>query len=486
MTVSKSNAIAKVRAEMARFYSDTKANAAMIFALALLPIFLVIGFTMDYNRQHSEQRKVQAALDASVLAAARAMIDKPLSEAELKPIAQSAFESQYPPSENATFNPVNVKIVDDEIVATIDGKLDTAFMRIAGTDEVPLGARAAAVYNLDIPIEIALVLDTSGSMKGQKLTDLKTSAKSLVDIALPSMTPAENKKVKMSVVPFARYVNVGTANRYEPWLNAPKNKSGTYESCSISYQARIDAGCTQETYSCTKWKGSVEQGNRTSYKGTCKKWNCPADADPKETCTTKPWSNKWHGCVKSRPYPLNIKDEDYKTDQVEGFYGNACPSALQPLTNNHKIVDQAIDKLSAGNDTYIPTGLVWGYRALSPSAPFDEGMAYDDLKDENGRKILILMSDGANTRSLKSNGKHDGSDQALSDGYTLEVCDQAKADEIEIYTIAFDLSDAATKTMLETCATSSNYFFDAADAAELDQAFKDIGKDLSESLALSS
>ncbi|MEM7494112.1 MAG: pilus assembly protein TadG-related protein [Pseudomonadota bacterium] len=486
MTTFVSCAIHSARKQIKRFKSEIKGNIAMIFAVSLLPIFLMIGFTVDHNRQHSEQRKVQAAADATVLAVARATMEADLSEAELLPIAQKVFDAQYVGHGTVNLNPVDVKIVGDEIIVTVDGQMDTTLMKMAGNNEVPIGAEAAAVYNLDIPIEIALVLDTSGSMSGQKLNDLKSSARSLVDVVLPSMTPSENGKVTMSVVPFARYVNVGTANRYEPWMDAPDNKSGTKESCSVTSSAKKAAGCKQQSYSCKKWKGSKEKGNLTSYTGTCKKWVCPAGAEPEKTCKDKKWSKKWYGCVASRPYPLNIQDKDYTSTQVKGFYGNACPSALQPLTNSHQKVDQAINKLSAKNDTYIPTGLVWGYRTLSPSDPFDEGQSYKTMKDENGRKVLILMSDGANTRSPKSNGKHDGSDQTLADTYTLEVCDEAKAQEIEIYTIAFDLKDTATKTMLESCATTSDYFFDAADAAELDKAFKDIGEDLSESLALSS
>ncbi|MEM1391050.1 MAG: VWA domain-containing protein [Pseudomonadota bacterium] len=486
MTVFGSYAINSTRDKISCFRDDISANAAVIFAMSLLPIFVVLGFTLDHNRQHSEQRKVQAAVDATVLAVARASMEADLTEGELVPIAQKVFDSQYIGHDSVKLKPINVKIVDDEIVVSVDGQMETALMNIAGTDEIGVGAEAAAVYKLDIPVEIALVLDTSGSMSGKKLNDLKTSARSLVDIVLPSMTASENANVKMSVVPFARYVNVGTSNLYEPWLDAPANKSGIKQSCSVTSSAKKAAGCSQKSYSCTKWSGSKEKGNLKSYQGTCKKWVCPKDAEPEKTCKNKTWSNKWYGCVASRPYPLNINDEDYLSNQVKGFYGNACPAALQPLTNSHQKIDQAIGKLSAKNDTYIPTGLVWGYRTLSPSAPFDEGQSYETMNDENGRKVLILMSDGANTRSPKSNGKHDGNDQALADTYTLEVCDEAKAQEIEIYTIAFDLKDTATKTMLESCATSSDYFFDAADAAELDKAFKDIGEDLSESLALSS
>jgi len=320
-------------------------------------------------------------------------------------------------------NPLTAQLVGDEVVLTASGKLDTAMMSIIGQPTMPLGSVSAVVYDIQTPIEMTLVLDTSGSMGGQKLTDLKASAKSLVDVLLPSAIPANNGPVKVSVVPFAHYVNVGTDKRFESW---------------------IDVESDYDEYS-------------------------------------------WYGCVESRGNPLNVQDDSFLTDPVVGFVttnGNLCPAPIQELTNSQQKAYDAIDALTARNYTYIAAGLTWGLRTLSPGAPFSEGEDYVAFADKDGRKALVLMSDGANTRSVSSSGLHNSSDVSEANKITLEVCAEVKAKEIEVYTIAFELDDETTKTMLEACATTTDWFYDAKDAAALQLAFDDIGRSLTE-LAIS-
>ena len=51
---------------------------------------------------------------------------------------------------------------------------------------------------------------------------------------------------------------------------------------------------------------------------------------------------------------------------------------------------------------------------------------------------------------------------------------------MEVYTIAFDLDDAATKNMLKQCASGPKYYYDASNATELKSAFDSIGRDLAD------
>lgn len=471
----------------AGFARDTKANVVMIFALALLPIFIVIGFAIDNNRHVTYQQKLQTALDFAALATARQAREEDLNDAEMTVVAQRFFNSQFEFSPDVSLNPLAARAVGNEVELTATGTLDTSMMMLIGQPTMPLGSVSAVVYDIQTPVELTLVLDTSGSMSGSKLTALKSAAKSLVDVLLPSTIPANNGPVKVSVVPFARYVNVGTDKRLESWIDVEPDRDQPRTSCSITTESYEDAGCERESYSCTRWRGSIENGDRESYEGTCWRWDCPSGADPVEVCT--PWTRewRWYGCVESRDNPLNIKDEDYLTDPVVGFVttnGNLCPAPIQELTNSQQKSYDAIDALTARNDTYIATGLTWGLRTLSSNAPFSEGEDYTTFAADEGRKALVLMSDGANTRSPSSNGKHNSTDEDNANSITLEVCTEIKSKGIELYTIAFELDDVDTKAMLETCATDTDSYYDADNAAELQVAFDDIARDLTE-LAIS-
>ena len=46
-----------------------------------------------------------------------------------------------------------------------------------------------------------------------------------------------------------------------------------------------------------------------------------------------------------------------------------------------------------------------------------------------------------------------------------------KKQKIEIFTIAFDVSDNGIKTILEGCASGPSNYFDADDTTELEQTF---------------
>jgi hypothetical protein len=64
-----------------------------------------------------------------------------------------------------------------------------------------------------------------------------------------------------------------------------------------------------------------------------------------------------------------------------------------------------------------------------------------------------------------------GSDKFIpGDATTAELCEIIKNAGIVVHAIAFEVTDAGTKSMLQTCATGGNYY-DASDSARLAQAF---------------
>lgn len=465
---------------------DRSGNVAMILALSLIPIFAVAGFAIDNNRHISAEKQVQASLDAAALATALKFSQERLDPKGLSPVAQNFFNAQLNITPAMKLNPVRAQVVGDEVVLTAQGTLDTTLMGLLGQDTMVLHAQTAVVYNIQQPVELALVVDTSGSMKGSKLTALKDASKSLVDILLPFDDPDKNDAAKMSIIPFNDYVKIDTKYRNASWIRNTAPYTRTWQSCSITNAARREAGCWRESYTCTKWSGSVEAGNRRSYKGTCKRWKCPKGAEPEKKCTTKKQYRKWYGCVRSRRNPHNLSDDSYSSHPIYGIVStNWCNVAQSAeLTNDHAAADKVIDSLRASRQTYIPTGLIWGLRSLSPQAPFEGGEDYAKFASDGGRKALMLMSDGANTVSPNNSGWHNKRNTRQANDYTEEICTEAKSLGIEVYTVAFDLDDEDTKKLLQDCATDDSYFYDASNAADLQKAFDSIGRDLSE-LAIS-
>ena len=96
------------------------------------------------------------------------------------------------------------------------------------------------------------------------------------------------------------------------------------------------------------------------------------------------------------------------------------------------------------------------------------------------------MTDGANSKLMRaSNGAHDVSPTPYPDSpavqantYTAELCTNIKAKNIEVFTVAFNVTDPTIKSILSTCATDSSHYFDATDTGKLLTAFQNIGDSL--------
>jgi hypothetical protein len=203
--------------------------------------------------------------------------------------------------------------------------------------------------------------------------------------------------------------------------------------------------------------------------------------NPVGVCEPSTTTFSWNGCAGARSHPLNIKDQDYST-RIPGIMNAYCPGELVPLTKERARIKAGIDAMTASGETYIPAGVVWGWRTLSHRAPFTESAEDPKAADGKVRKFLVLMTDGENRRAPRyPEGDHEawgvGAEQQANQ-LTKDVCDNIKADKaskIEIYTIAFEVTSEPIKDILRYCATPGGAFFDAADYSKLLAAFDDIG-----------
>ena len=185
----------------------------------------------------------------------------------------------------------------------------------------------------------------------------------------------------------------------------------------------------------------------------------------------------WNGCVGSRAYPANISDADYIANPVPGILNEDCPQPLVPLTDNQVLITTEINNMNADGSTYIASGLSWGLRLLSNGVPFTQGRTNTEIATNNGVKAIVLLTDGSNTRA-PDYPDHNSTDVSLANQLTGEMCDAAKADNIRIYTIAFEVSDSDTETLLRNCASDDGGYFDADNPALLQTAFSTIAIDL--------
>jgi hypothetical protein len=67
------------------------------------------------------------------------------------------------------------------------------------------------------------------------------------------------------------------------------------------------------------------------------------------------------------------------------------------------------------------------------------------------------------------------------DANTQTACQNARADGVLIYSIAYNLStQPAARALIKSCASNADMYFDAGNEAELSKAFETIGAELNQ------
>jgi hypothetical protein len=296
----------------------------------------------------------------------------------------------------------------------------------------------------------------SASMAGQKLTDLISAAKDLVNIVVATQQTPYYSKV--AIVPYSMAVNVGTY---------ATQARGSYSSGTSTTPGKQYFKFTNPSGQSQTFQISTCVSERT---GT----NAYTDAAPTTT-------------LLGRNYPAP---------------SNPCLSnTIVPLSSDKAALTTAIGALQASGSTGGHIGVAWGWYLLSPNFGYmfpttSQPASYSNLTtlNANGKpilqKIAILMTDGeynsAYCKGVISQDSTTGSGNTAdhincnapngsSWSQAKTLCTNMKQKGITIYTIGFQVDSAPqAQDMLTSCATDTTKLYLAADGDQLKQAFHDI------------
>lgn len=179
--------------------SDRRGNFAIIFAMLLLPIVAAVALAVDHTSASARHSEMHNATDAAVLALARAGND--LSDQQAREIAEDFLRANYAGS----FKELTVRRDGQTWTVAMTADSGVRFANVLGFGATPIGVVSSATY-AQKTYEIGLVLDTTGSMAGEKLRQLKEAATALVDTMAVATA---DRPVKFALVPFSSFVNVG-------------------------------------------------------------------------------------------------------------------------------------------------------------------------------------------------------------------------------------------------------------------------------------
>ncbi|OIN86274.1 MAG: hypothetical protein AUJ12_06435 [Alphaproteobacteria bacterium CG1_02_46_17] len=420
---------------LGRFLRDTTAATAVAFALVLPVVVGAGGMSVDLAMAQMVKKRLSHAIDAAALAAAASAS----TESDITAKVNQFFYQNYPSSKVGATYDLTVSIIGDDIAVSVKADYDTSFSRLLGIDEITVAANTRVTREI-LGLEVAMVVDVTGSMSSNNnIGTLKVAAKNFLDTLCKDSTCSS--LVKIGIVPFSAAVNVGP-------YGLGKNPNGTtYDTAFVN--------------------------------------------NPYGTSFNQSQSSKWWGCVLARSTPQDT--ENYGAGWMWDMYRNpynsnknrGCnKSYILPLTSSYGTIKSKIDSLYASGNTLSNLGMVWGYRILSPEAPFREGSLWTD---KTVKKVALLMTDGDNNiggGSYSYSGYGPWNTLKLTDHDLDEklaaTCENMKNDGITVYTITFTSGiNSSTKAYFRNCASDESKYYDAPEQQDLIDSFVAISRELS-------
>ena len=496
-----------VTATLLRLWRDRRGALSPVFGLMIIPLAIGGGMAVDVGRAVSSRNDLQDAVDSTALGLAHLPASTP----------QATLDSKATTWLNAELNGKNMGPLTVSVTPTIGqltvsaaSQVPTTIAAVTGVTSIPVSATSTVKWGLS-HVELALVLDNTGSMSASnKLPTLVSAASSLVD-TLSTSAGTDPVALKISVAPFSMTVNVGSGYQSAAWMTGVM---------PTAYGSDIFSTANVNRFTL------FSQMHQT-----------------------------WGGCVESRPAPYDVQDtaptsaspatmftpffapdepdtggayNNYLTDGNAGTWtqrqGNASKYTVAPRTgtnastgytygpnagcgltpvlrltdntNHMSEVKTKLNQMVAVGDTNIPMGLAWGWHTLSPIGPFADGTAYNTT---GVLKIVVLLTDGLNQNTTNANanasfysgdgyswqGRVTGLNAsgqsartAALDSRMTTLCSNMKAQNILIYTVRIDVTGSAP-TALQNCATAG-HFFDVPNVPDLPGVFANIAGDIAQ------
>lgn len=426
-----------------RFGCDERGGVAVMFGLSATILFTIAGVAIDSSRAYNVSFKLQAGLDAAALAAAQLLDDASVTPDRYQEVGEAYFRSYLDRLHISDVSASNIQVVpnfaDSSVTVSADVAIRTMFGAISSAVSTFDYTPSATVIFKPKKIELSLVLDITGSMcdvppafafdacsSGAKISALKAAAADIVE-QLSATNPSPGS-IKLSVVPYAASVNLG-------WRAAGLTGGASLDGCLVERQG-----------------------------GSAFKDDDPSQLFPVADRATFPA----YSCPEPDVLPL--------TD-------------LADLANRNRVLAK-IGALTGFGGTAGHLGLAWGWYTVSPnwSSYWPGASAPRPFDPEKSIKSVILMTDGMFNTSYKNGGEAvawpdpasgDSAISGTSGDQALKICRemQKNGNEIRLYTIGFQTPPEA-EALLKECSGETN-FYNADNAAQLSEAFRDIAKRLS-------
>lgn len=486
----------------------SRGNIALAGALMLLPLSMMAGIAIDFGRARVAQDHLAQAVDAAALAAARQ-----LGARDPAPEARQYFNANLGANGDLVIDRFSAAPSADSqtITVTATAHVRTSFLSMAGGRwaDLPIEASARA-RRTTMGMEMAMVLDVTGSMAGTAMTQMRLAATDLINILYGNRASLDTLHV--AIVPYTSAVNFGPART--GWLAggatatagfAPFRWRGCVEARGVG-EDQTDTPPAQAPFRPFLYPSTRAQtaagawGRRSDNQG-------PAfgDADWGTTPTiTSPETPDPDDGDSQDPAQMWTNNNARKGPNV------GCGQPVAGLTNDRAALLNIISRLQPSNrgGTMGNLGLQAGWMAISPrwrglwgtspwgtTTPPGLPLDYPGPRDFMV-KVIVMMTDGNNewfdygrlpvsdytgygrVSDARLGTTSSGTATTRINERMTALCNNIKARGITLYTITLGTAPA-TQSLYRSCATSPAHYFHAPAASDLRRNFQEIGSQLS-------
>ena len=454
-----------LKSTVSRFCGDKRGSISVYSGVVLTTLTAFAGSSaVDFVRHANIEIQLKSAVETGVLAAASLDNARPTPET-IDDYIKANFKN-----ENIR-NGINVSILQNErtvnartIRVLAEYEMPTSFMQLFGINVLNVEAEAEAIQSRT-NVEIAMVLDISGSMSGEKLAALQEAATQFVDDVSDD---GNSTAVSINLVPYGGGVNVGSV--FEEYA-AFKNATNVDPS-----KAQYDIG-----------NGVQDARFRFTNGGTC----------------------------------LELEEDDFRGDLIPShsrgqipllkrFFGYPwCPDEKSKAifnSNDFEAIKERINEFTLSDGTGTDYAAAWGLNSLSPEWRGELGGDFPnrpaDYDDPETLKVAIVMTDGGITAQFRqedpsvvditSGGDVNNAQRIYNRGQSFhlvgqgtasahfnEACETFRNNNVVVFTIGFQLDEATdADDLLRNCASiPSNHL--AVESLNIGEAFQAIRSSLS-------
>jgi Flp pilus assembly protein TadG len=422
-----------IRGLLRRLGRARRGNIGMIAGLAAVPMVGVVGFAVDGARAWLVHSRLRTAVDAGALAGARNInVATSTRDAQITDMVRTNFMVQpnaggawvnflntTPAPVRPTITPVDSNTL--QISATV--QLPTLFLPVLGLTTLTISASATA-QRANLGMEVALVLDVTGSMDTNCSTPSDRTATNCTVTTVPS-APGQtingvNSNIDLLRLAAADMVNIlyGTNDTLPNlWVGVvPFTTTINLGPSRTGWLDPTAAANLGSNFAPTTWRGCVEArsggGDQTDDPPTVSRfmpfyYPSTLGVYPNYQGRAVPGDNDWARTLwTSTTTTANAITEDYYSFRGNNQVGPnvGCPATVVlPLTPSKTTVLASIQSLRSSfrGGTMGNLGLQGGWFVLSPRWRGLWGGTTPNTLPQNYntplmQKVIVMMTDGTN------------------------------------------------------------------------------------------